>query len=160
MDTASASIGIILMILFVGPVAYIIWQQSAKDRKRLQQLKMMEIQYNLNFDQVELSPSLLLGLDSAAKKLVVITTSGDLEQQVIDLNSIHRSCVKKVAAACSTGKEKAAVKYVLLELLNGQAGNGKQIVFYDEDRETGYDVETQLSLANKWNILIKSHLKS
>lgn len=125
MDTASASIGIILMILFVGPVAYIIWQQSAKDRKRLQQLKMMEKQYNLNFDQVELSPSLLLGLDSAAKKLVVITTSGDLEQQVIDLTTIHRSCVKKVVAACSKEKEKAAFNFVLLELLNGQAGNGK-----------------------------------
>jgi hypothetical protein len=159
MDTASASIGIILLILFVGPVAYIIWQQIAKDRKRLQQLKKFEKENGLKLDQVELTPSLLLGLDSAAKKLVVIDTLGNNEQQVIDLKGVHRSQVKKSTNPESPG-ESSALTYVSLELLNGRPGNTTQIVFYDENKDTGHDVATQLSLANKWEVLIKPLIKS
>ncbi|HSI71052.1 MAG TPA: hypothetical protein VK941_12525 [Gillisia sp.] len=159
MDTASAVIGIILMILFVGPVAYVIWQQAAKDRKKLQQLKIVEQQNGLHLDQVELTPSLLLGLDSANKKLVVVNSLKGNEQQVIDLANVYKSQLKKSANPDNTGG-KSAITHVSLELLNGRPGNTTQIIFYDEEEDTGHDMATQLSLANKWELLLKPHLKS
>ncbi len=158
MDTASASIGIILMLLFVGPVAYIIWQQGAKDRKRLQQLKLAEKQFELKFDTLDLSPSLLIGLDSAGKKLVVINTYLDSGPQVIDLKKIHRSNVKKVAEDDNARNKKGYCKLVSLDFHNGLPGNTTSIVFYDEEQETGYNMETQFSMAIKWDKLIKPHL--
>lgn len=159
MDTASASIGIILMILFVGPVAYVIWQQAAKNKQKLQQLKKIEQEYKLKLDQVELTPSLLLGLDSASRKLVVVNTLKNYEQQVIDLGKVYRSKVTKSTNAENSAQE-SALKHVSLELLNGRPGNTTQIIFYDEDEDTGYDAGTQLLLANKWELLIKPYFKS
>ncbi|MCM4160608.1 hypothetical protein FHG64_10165 [Antarcticibacterium flavum] len=160
MDTASATIGIVLILLFVCPVAYIIWQQAAKNKKRLQQLKLAEKQFKIKLDTIDLTPSLLLGLDSAAKKLVVINTLHNSPLQVVDLKKVHRSSVKKVAVDEVKENKNPSCKLVSLELLNGHPGNTTSIVFYDEEEETGFDVETQLALANKWDTLIKGHLQA
>jgi hypothetical protein len=47
-----------------------------------------------------------------------------------------------------------------VELQNGKPGNPNKIIFYDEDEDTGYHPATQLSLAQKWKLILKPYIKS
>ncbi len=162
MEFKSVAIGLILILLFIVPILYMIYRQSTKDKRRLKKLKDLGTQNQMTLDHYELSNSLLLGLDSSSKKLIVVEPQKAMEFEVIDLSKIDVSAISKrshLEKNKQTGKE--PLIRVCLELLKT---NPKQkvteIVFYDEDDESNTDADVQLVLANKWDKLIRMNLSA
>lgn len=160
MDTSSIAIGVILIFLFVGPIMYMILKQNNRDKNRLKNLKNISKQHELDITEMELTNSLLLGLDSKAKKLVVVEPLNNMQYNIIDLNGIKVSHVSKKGLPQVNGaKGNPAITHISLDLLkNNSKENALEIVFYDEDDDTSYNAETQMFLANKWDRLIRSNI--
>ncbi|QED38363.1 hypothetical protein FK178_11840 [Antarcticibacterium arcticum] len=160
MDTSSIAIGVLLMLLFVGPIMYMILKQNNQDKNRLKNLKNISNQHQLELNEFELTNSLLLGLDSRAKKLVVVEPLNNMQYNIIDLNAVKVSHVSKKGLPQVNGtKGDPAITHISLDLLQKNSKeNAAEIVFYDEDDDTSYNVETQMFLANKWDRLIRSNI--
>ena len=162
MDFKSVEIGIALVLLFIVPIFYMIYRQSTKDKRRLKKLKDLSAQNQMTLDHYELSNSLLLGLDSSSKKLIVVEPKNAMEFDVIDLSKINVSAIAKRSDA-ETNKHtgKAPIIKICLELIkNNPKQKVNEIVFYDEDDETNMDADVQLVLANKWDKLIRMNLSA
>jgi len=162
MDFKSVEMGIALVLLFMVPILYMIYWQSTKDKRRLKKLKDLSTQNQMKLDHYELSNSLLLGLDSSSKKLIVVEPKNATEFDVIDLSKIDASSIAKkseVEKNKHTGKE--PIIRISLELLkNNPKQKVTEIVFYDEDDETNMDADVQLVLAKKWENLIRPNLSA
>ena len=162
MDFKSAEIGIVLILLFIVPIIYMIYWQSSKDKRRLSNLKNLGTQNQMTLDHYELSNSLLLGLDSSSKKLIVVEPQNAKEFDIIDLSKIDVSTISKKSHS-ETNKHtgKAPIIRICLELIkNNPKQKVTEIVFYDEDDETNMDADVQLVLANKWDKLIRMNLSA
>ncbi|CAM4201885.1 hypothetical protein [Gillisia limnaea] len=162
MDTSSVIIGLLLMLVFVGPILYMILNQSNKNKNRLKNLKNLGSQNNMNLDQMELTNSLLLGLDSKSKKLIIVEPKNNMQYDIIDLCEINQSLVSKKALPQVNGqKENTAITHISLDLFQKHPKETRtEIIFYDEYDDTSYNAETQLFLANKWDKLIKSNFSA
>ena len=162
MDTASIIIGSVLLLLFVGPVLYVIWLQSLRDKKLLKILTEEGNRHNLKFDQTEVSNSLLLGLDSRQKKLVAIEPDNEFKTTLVDLVKISDSRIlKRVIPNPSNFKDREKIMQISIELMeNSGVEKSSQILFYDEDGKDSEDVGSRLTTAIKWEKLIKSSLSA
>lgn len=162
MEFKSVAIGVILILLFIVPIFYMIYRQSNKDKRRLKKLKDLGTQNQMTLDHYELSNSLLLGLDSNSKKLIVVEPQNAMEFDVIDLSKIDASAISKrshLEKNKQTGKE--PLIRVCVELIkNNPKQKVTEIVFYDEDDETNMDADVQLVLATKWDKLIRMNLSA
>lgn len=162
MEFKSVAIGVILILLFIVPIFYMIYRQSNKDKRRLKKLKDLGTQNQMTLDHYELSNSLLLGLDSTSKKLIVVEPQNAMEFDVIDLSKIDASAISKrshLEKNKQTGKE--PLIRVCVELIkNNPKQKVTEIVFYDEDDETNMDADVQLVLATKWDKLIRMNLSA
>jgi len=162
MDFKSIEIGTALILLFIVPILYMIYRQSTKDKRRLKKLKDLSTQNQMKLDHYELSNSLLLGLDSSSKKLIVVEPKNAMEFEVIDLSKIDISSIAK-RSETETNKHtgKAPIIRICLELIkNNPKQKVSEIVFYDEDDETNMDADVQLVLANKWDKLVRMNLSA
>lgn len=162
MENGSIAIGIALLLLFICPILFMIFKQSAREKKHISSLKKISTDHQMNLDETELSNLFLLGIDRNAKKLIVVEPQKNMEYNVIDLSNINESYIsKKTIPIPGATKNKAAITHISLELMKS---NPKQrvseITFYDEDDDASLNAESQLFLANKWNDLIKQSLSA
>lgn len=162
MENASVLMGITLLTLFVGPIIYMIVLHASKEKKVTKKLNLLATQHQLKLDQIEITNSLLLGLDSTSKKFLVIDPQDHTKYEVIDLKNVGQSVVAKTGHQQKIGnKNKLALTHIGLELLkNSSKEKISEIVFYDEDDNDSLDADAQLFIANKWNNLIKSNLSA
>ncbi|WP_010227434.1 hypothetical protein [Gillisia marina] len=116
----------------------------------------------MKLDQIEVTNSLLLGLDSNTKKFLVIDPKDHSKYEVIDLKNVSKSLVSKSGHQQKIGnKSKLALTHIGLELLrNNSAEKIKEVVFYDEDDNDSLDADAQLFIANKWDNLIRKNLSA
>ncbi len=162
MEFKSVAIGVILILMFVVPILYMIYRQSTKDKRRLKRLKDLCTQNQMTLDYYELSNSLLLGLDSSSKKLIVVEPQNAMEFDIIDLSKIDASSISKKSHAemnKHTGKE-PLIRVCLEFIKNNPKQKVTEIVFYDEDDETNMDADVQLVLAKKWDNLVRMNLSA
>ena len=157
MDTASTLIGLGLLAVFVLPILFLIWQQNTKEKNRLKNLKELSIKNNLNTDTIEISATLLLGLDSKAKKLLVIEPTNHMQHQVLDLSYIKNA---KVSSHPFPDKPEL-IKRISLDLSENR-NNKKftEIIFYDEDDNSSNNASERLVIAQKWNRIISEKLSA
>jgi len=157
MDTASTLMGLGLLAIFVMPVFYLIWQQNNKERNRLKSLKTLSAKNNINTDTFEISATLLLGLDSKSKKLLVVEPANNMQHMVLDLSDIKHS---KVTTSAST-VDKNGLKRISLDLSGkSQNRNHTEIIFFDEDDNENNNASERLLIANKWNKIIAEKLSA
>ena len=116
----------------------------------------------MTLDHYELSNSLLLGLDSKSKKLIVVEPQKAMEFDVVDLSKINVSAIaKRNDAETNKHTGKVPIIRISLELIkNNPKQKVNEIVFYDEDDETNMDADVQLVLAKKWDELIRMNLSA
>lgn len=162
MENSSAIMGIALLALFVVPIIYMIVSQSTKEKKVNKRLHSLATEHNMKLDQIEITNSLLLGLDSTTKKFLVIDPTDHLKYEVIDLKNIGQSVVTKSGHQQKIGdKNKLALTHIGLELLkNNSKEKVKEVIFYDEDDNDSLDADIQLFIANKWDGLIRKNLSA
>lgn len=157
MDTPSTLIGLGLLAIFVLPILFLIWQQNNKEKNRLNSLKKISVQNNLTTDTVEISTTLLLGLDSKAKKLLVIEPNNNMQHKVLDLNKIKNS---KVSSHLFPDNQKI-IKRVSLDLSeNNKSEKITEIIFYDENENANNNASERLVVAQKWNRIISEKLSA
>lgn len=162
MENASAIMGIALLALFVGPIVFMIIKHSTKEKRTKKNLYRLATENQMNLDQVEITNSLILGLDSNTKKFLVIDPKDQTKYEVIDLKKVGQSVVAKSGHQQKIGnKNKLALTHIGLELLkNNSKEKMKEVVFYDEDDNDSLDADTQLFIANKWDGLIRKNLSA
>jgi len=160
MENASAIIGIALLALFVGPILFMIVNHSAKEKRTKKRLYSLAAENQMKLDQVEITNSLILGLDSKTKKFLVVDSKDQTKYEVIDLKNVGQSFIAKSGHQQKIGdKSKLALTRIGLELLkNNSKEKMKEIVFYDEDDNDSMDADTQLFKATKWDNLIRKSL--
>ncbi len=162
MENTSVLMGIGLLILFVGPILYMIIAHATKEKKTLKLLNNLAAQHQMKLDQIEVTNSLLLGLDSNTKKFLVIDPKDHSKYEVIDLKNVNKSLVSKTGHQQKIGnKSKLALTHIGLELLRNNSNEKvKEVVFYDEDDNDSLDADAQLFIANKWDNLIRKNLSA
>lgn len=160
MENASAIMGIALLALFVGPILFMIVNHSAKEKRTKKRLYSLAAENQMKLDQVEITNSLILGLDSNTKKFLVVDSKDQTKYEVIDLKNVGQSFIAKSGHQQKIGdKSKLALTRIGLELLkNNSKEKMKEIVFYDEDDNDSMDADTQLFKATKWDNLIRKSL--
>lgn len=161
MDQNSAIIGTVMALLFIGPILYMILKQQNKNKKRLKDLENICSNNQMKPNEIELSNSLMLGLDSSSKKLIIVEPKNNMQYDIIDLSKINSSHIAKKGPSVNGDKNPSTITHLSLEL---SKSNGKEkvteIVFYDEDDDSSDNYDTQLFIANKWDRLIKSNLSA
>jgi hypothetical protein len=135
---------------------------SSKEKRVKKRLHGLATEHNMKLDQIEITNSLLLGLDSTTKKFLVIDPKDHAKYEVIDLKNVGQSVVAKSGHQQKIGnKNKLALTHIGLELLkNNSKEKVKEVIFYDEDDNDSLDADAQLFMANKWDKLIKSNLSA
>lgn len=162
MENSSAIMGIVLLALFVGPIVFMIVKHSRKEKKVKKRLNSLASENNMNLDQIEVTNSLILGLDSNSKKFLIIDSKDHSKYDVIDLMKVGQSVVAKTGHQTKIGnKNKLALTHIGLELLNSNSKEKvKEVIFYDEDDNDSLDADIQLFIANKWDGLIRKNLSA
>jgi len=162
MENSSVLMGIGLLILFVGPIIYMIIAHAAKEKKTIKLLNTLATQHQMKLDQIEVTNSLLLGLDSSSKKFLVIDPKDHTKYDVIDLKNVSQSLLSKSGHQQKIGnKSKMALTHIGLDLLKSNSKEKiKEVVFYDEDDNDSMDADAQLFIANKWDNLIRKNLSA
>ena len=141
-----------MLLLFVGPIMFLLIKQNKKEKAKLSKFKALSQENNLNPETVELTNDLILGLDSKAKKLLVIEPQNNNQHRVVDLTKIKKSKVSTVDIPNRAGK----INHVSLELFGkNERDRVAEIIFYDEDDNENLDADARLVIANKWDTIIK-----
>lgn len=152
MDTASSLIGLGLLFVFIGPILILILQQNKQEKNTLKKLKTISTDNNLNPETTEFSENLILGLDSKARKLLIVNPGKDPEYNILNLKEIKESRLFTQNHKNPEGR----LNYISLNLLGVKSRKLEEIVFYDEEDKNSSDAETSLVLAKKWEKLIKA----
>lgn len=162
MENASVLMGIGLLILFVGPILYIILVHATKEKRILNLLNNLASQHQMKLDQIEITNYLLLGLDSITKNFLVIDPKDHSKFEVIDLKEVSQISVSKTGHQQKIGnKTKLALTHIGLELLRKNSKDKvREVIFYDEDDNGSMDADIQLNMANKWDNLIRKNLSA
>lgn len=162
MDIYSVSIGILLLLLFVGPILYLVLRLSLSEERNIKKIKAIAAKYQLEPDQIETSGNLLLGMDSGRKRLILTSPENPEEYELIDLGSLSECRLRKMNATSEkSGNHNPTLTYVSLELLKkNPREKNSEIVFYSEEDDSSYDSDEKLLIAAKWEKLIRISLQS
>ncbi|WP_157893269.1 hypothetical protein [Salegentibacter sediminis] len=152
MDTASSLIGLGLLLVFIGPILILILQQKKQEKNTLKKIETISKDNNLNPEVTELLDNLLLGLDSKARKLLIVNPGKNPEYNILNLKEVKESRLSTQNHKISEGR----FNYISLNLFGTKNRKIDEIVFYDEKDKNSSDAETSLVLAKKWEKLIKA----
>ena len=153
MSRETTLIGIILLLVFIGPVIFILFQQKLKQNKKRKILKNLSDEHNLFFDYKEITGLYILGLDSKAGKLVYLQPEASDNYKLIELNE-NTTCHLDYKETANSHKELIALK---IGNKNKQLPQ-EQIIFYDDASDTNMVSEVQFIIAKKWDKIIKDNL--
>lgn len=146
-------IGLLLLLIFIGPIIYLLIKQKINHRNHLKVLKNLCDVNNILPDFNEISGDYLLGLDSRERKLIYLRSGEQENYKLIDLNEY---------ASCSVGSTKipeTGAANVWLKLNNkSQHQLPMEITFYDNDRDIHLDSDVQYVLAQKWQAIIRQNI--
>ena len=88
MDLASTLMGLGLLLVFVAPVGFIVYNQTNKEKKRAKKLAFLAGKHGYLLDEVEHFDGLSLAVDKVAGKLLLLRRGEEAQLQVIDIKKI------------------------------------------------------------------------
>lgn len=143
-----------IIFVFIAPIAYFSSLQKRKAKKEILKLEQFAQKNALNLDFSEALPSLLLGMDAASRKLLVVELINEKQERILDLRNLN-SCEIYTDRSKSAG----GINLIALKLNSGDKGNPlPKIVFYNEDFEVNPDAERRLQAAEKWKKIISANI--
>ncbi|GAA4309679.1 hypothetical protein GCM10023115_35380 [Pontixanthobacter gangjinensis] len=159
MDINSLSIGLLLFAVFMFPIAYILFNQKAKENKIKKDLVQIASKNHLKLDKMESFGHLSLGFDSIHKKLIILEF-GDLDKaQVLDLKEVSQVRIARTLETGFSGNiKKDRMVHIALELAGKKQDKLAEICFYDEDDYDSTDADIRLNEAKKWDELLQKNL--
>lgn len=156
MDKTSLMIGMLLLMVFMFPIIYVLFKQKSNEAKHKNALNKVASEKGLKLDKFETYGHLSLGLDSTAKKLIVIDPKVSEEPEVIDLKNVSRVNIAKRLQPESRDKER--IIHLGLEISDKINKKTTEIIFYDEDDYESTDAEIRLHEAKKWDEILQKNL--
>ncbi|MFD2517435.1 hypothetical protein [Salinimicrobium flavum] len=154
MDTGSTLLGIGLLLLFITPIGYLIYNQSMQEKKTAKQMRITAANVGMNLSQLDLLPLLALGLDKTAEKLLVLTPENK-KTHLIDLHKVTSAEVVKKYHLNHTTTLLDDVEEISLTLKNGKEPYEK-VIFYREGKNAVTEKEKLLQTAIKWQKIVSA----
>lgn len=155
MDLSAVLIGLGFLLVFIGPIAFLIITQKKKQKAKTKKLLEVSKEHNLNPEVVETTSMIAIGLDPKAKKLVVVEPRRGDSFRVVDLSEV-KSCRIQTSG---TSKNQNSYTYVGIDLTSkGKSGKEFELTFYDDQEELNLTAEAELLRAKKWHELLEKHL--
>src|SRR5690606_13652981 len=128
MDVSSTLIGLGLLVVFIGPVIFLIYTQNKKNAVAKKLLHQKSQEYGIQPELTELAPNFILGLDSSQSKLLVLVPK-NAQSVLINLSELALCEVRITDIKDLPGK----VNHIGLVLGYKKKGvQALEIVFYDE----------------------------
>lgn len=144
MDIISIEWGLALLLLFVGPVIYIIRAQSQKEKKAIKAITKSSSE-EVNITQSELTGNRMIAIDSTNKKLFFVSLPVKKET----LTTIDLKKIVDVEVVSKT--ENKTTAHVALQLKFTDAAK-QELAFFDD--EVGTDANISLHQAKQWKNVI------
>ena len=158
MDTASALMGLGLLILFIAPVGYILYNQSSQEKKRTQKLAFLAGKEGYRLDETENINGLSLALDKKAGKFLLLKSGEDAKLQEIDLNAVSRIDLVKVDEDGHSTGVLDEMREISLQLKNRE-NTAKKVIFYAEEEDPVTQKVERLENAIKWQKILQQQIK-
>lgn len=159
MDTASTIMGLGLLILFIAPVGYLVYNQSIKDKKRAKKMMFLALQKGFNLDEIENINGLSLGLDKTNKKFVLLRSGSEAKLQVIDLEKIIKIDLLKTDEDGHPTMMMDEVREISLQVKTSD-GTVKKVIFYAEEEDPVTQKVERLDNALKWQKHLQKYSRS
>lgn len=151
MDMNIILIGSLIILIIVGPIVYIIYSNSGKNKKIKQQFEALILPHKLT--EVEVLGNLIIGID-ANSKILAYSYKSSLESslQVIQLNEVKTLRLK------SNYLDNQSLVYAGLEIQD--ASKNHTIHFYDDQDEYSQSREPLIVLqeTREWEAKIRPHI--
>ena len=153
METSSTLIGLAVLLIFMGPIIFVIIKSSTTEKRLKKNLQSMSSQNGISINTSEVIGNTLIGLDEDVHKLV-FSYKNKLKDtfRMVDLNNTKECNI-------TTFKEsKHHLKRIALQLKGAETD---EIIFYEEDDESSpaTDAEVCLSRATYWEKMIRKQLQ-
>ena len=158
METASTLMGLGLLILFIAPVGYLLYDQSIKDKKRGKRMALLAQQKGFNLDVTENITGLSIGLDKNAGKFLFLKSGDDSRLQVIDLEKVKKIELVKADEDGKLNNNFDEIREISLQLNNSDA-SVKKIIFYAEEEDPVTQKIERYDNALKWQEILNQSLK-
>lgn len=156
MDTASTLMGLGLLLSFVAPVGFMVYNQANKEKKRAKKLAFLAGQAGLGLDEIEHLNGLSLALDKQSKKFVMLRSGEASKLQVIELHSLSKVDLIKTDEDGTAISSLDEIREIAL-LIKSKNVPDKRLVFYAEEEDPVTQKSERLDRAIKWqNILQKN----
>lgn len=155
MDLTSTLIGLGILMLFIGPVIFLIVNQNRKINSKKRKLMKYAEENNLHLSVIDIEPGVLLGLDKTKKKLIFAEPKNDYQFFLINLHEISTVKIQTIDFPEREGK----MNFISL-IFSGKTKKEKtgEIIFYDENDDAAPDAEVQYQSAKKWRNIIQNQL--
>ena len=149
MDTASTLMGLGLLLMFVAPVGFMVYNQANKEKKRTKKLAFLAGQNGYSLDETENVQGLSLALDRSAKKFILLRSGEEAKLQVIDLDSLTRIDLIKVDEDGHSTTSLDEIREIAL-LVKSKDNSDKKLIFYAEEEDPVTQKSERLDKAIKW----------
>lgn len=158
MDTASTLMGLGLLILFIAPVGYILYDQSLKEKKRAKRLAFLALKQGYTIDETANINGLSLALDKKAGKFLLLKSGGDAKLQEVDLHSVSRIELAKVDEDGHSTGVLDEMREISLQLKTKE-NTAKKVIFYAEEEDPVTQKIERLENAIKWQKILQQSIK-
>ncbi|MCX2839494.1 hypothetical protein OQ279_15205 [Salinimicrobium sp. MT39] len=159
MDTASTLMGLGLLILFIAPVGYLVYNQSHKEKKRAKKMAFLASKKGYNLDETENTHGLSIGLDKTAGKFLLLRSAEKADLQEIDLKDLMKIEIIKIDEDEKNTQALDEIREISL-LLKSKSNEDKRLIFYAEEEDPVTEKNNRLDRAIKWQKALQKYCKS
>ena len=159
MDTASTLMGLGLLLMFVAPVGFMVYNQANKEKKRTKKLAFLTGQHGFTLDETDNVQGLSLAIDKSAGKFILLRSGEEAKLQVIDLGSITKIELVKTDEDGQSTSSLDEIREIAL-LIKGKDNADKKLIFYAEEEDPVTQKTERMNKAIKWQKALQkySHL--
>ena len=156
MDTASTLMGLGLLLLFVAPVGFMVFNQANKEKKRTKKLAFLAGKNGYSLDETENVQGLSLALDKSAGKFLLLRSGDKAKLEVIDLANLSGVDLIKVNEDGLSTSSLDDIREISL-LIKSKDNAGKKLIFYAEEEDPVTQKTERMDKAIKWHKALQKY---
>ncbi|WP_324720278.1 hypothetical protein [Salinimicrobium sp. HB62] len=156
MDIASTLMGLGLLLMFVAPVGFMVYNQANKEKKRTKKLAFLAGKNGYRLDETENLQGLSLALDRSARKFFLLRSGDKAELQTLDLSNITKIDLLKVDEDGHNTSSLDEIREIAL-VIKGVDHPDKKLIFYAEEEDPVTQKTERLDKAIKWQKSLQKH---
>lgn len=155
MDTASVLMGLGLLILFIAPVGYLVYNQSSKTKKRAQKMTLLALEEGYTLNDSETLKNYSLGIDNSAQKFLVLRNWKNEKLQSYNFQEIQAVTLVKVNEDSTPVSALDEVRIIALNI-KFKDGKEEKVTFYTSEENAVTQKSEFLEKAVKWEKMLKA----